>query len=270
MLRALRPLRSGMDRLFLSLAMMLACAQPAFAQNGWLGRIDLSLGPQIDTNRLAESITLTKYVEPTPLTADLSKATVPMVDIGASLRVAGNLALGVSVSYLTNTGEADVAARIPHPFYFGQPRSIAGSVTGVEHKELTTHTDLMYAISSRRIDLVLFGGASFFRVDQTFVSDVTYSELYPYDTASFVDATFASDRRSKVGYNAGADATWKLSRKWGLGGMIRFAHARVPFTVGDIDAGSTEVGGLQAAGGLRLVFYRRPRRPAPPRRANAL
>ena len=76
----------------------------------------------------------------------------------------------------------------------------------------------------------------------------------PYDTASFADATLTTERESKVGYNAGADVVWKFSRRWGLGGLIRFSRARVPFAVGELDAGAMKVGGLQAGGGLRLLF----------------
>ena len=244
-----------MRRLLLLIATLLVAAHPAFAQ-GWTGRarVSISGGAQIDTTRLSESITLTKYVEPAPVTAEVPKGALPFVDLGVALRLAGNLGAGVSVSYLTNREEAEVTAQIPHPFYFNQLRPISGTVSGVLHKELATHTNLVYLIASPRIDLMLSGGASFFQVEQGFVSDVLYAEAYPYDAASFLDATLTRERESKVGYNAGADVTWKFSRRLGLGGLIRFSRARVPFAVGELDAGTVKVGGLQAGGGLRLLF----------------
>jgi hypothetical protein len=254
--RCLRPLRSNGDTsLFLVLIVLAVGAQPAFAQHAWTGRgrVTLSVGPQMDTARLSESLTLTKYVEPAPVTAELPRAAVPFFDVGVALRLAGNLGAGISVSYVTNTGEAEVTAQIPHPFYFNQVRRITGTVPGVRHDELATHTDLVYLLMFPRIDLMVSGGASLFRVRQAFVSDVIHAEAYPYDAASFVDATLTTESSSAIGYNAGADLTWKLSPRWGVGAMIRLSRARVAFTIAETDA-SAEVGGLQAGGGLRLIF----------------
>jgi hypothetical protein len=254
--RCLRPLRlNAAPRLLLALIALVIGAQPAFAQPAWTGRgrLTLSVGPQMDTARLSESLTLRKYVEPAPVTADLPRAAVPFVDVGVALRLAGRLGAGISVSYLTSTREAEVTAQIPHPFYFNQARRITGTVPGVRHAELAAHTDLVYLLMSSRIDLTVSGGASLFRVGQTFVSDVIYAEAYPYDAASFVDATLTTVSRSAIGYNAGADVTWKFSPRWGLGAMIRLSRARVPFTVAETDA-SVEVGGLQVGGGLRMTF----------------
>ena len=230
-------------------------AQPAFAQSAWTGRMRVSFnwGAQVDTNRLAESIKLTKYVEPAPVTAELPRKSVPFFDGGLAVRLVGNLGVGLSISYLTDTDDGDVTAQIPHPFFFSQPRSIAGKASGVTHTELATHTNLVYVVVSRRIDFALSGGASFFRVEQDFVTDVTYDEPYPYDTATFADATLTRTKAKKVGYNAGADVTWKFSPKWGVGGVLRYARARVPFTVNDLEV-TADVGGLQAGGGLRLMF----------------
>lgn len=252
----LRPSIDAVDSpLILALIALVVGTQPASAQHAWTGRgrVTFSVGPQMDTARLSESLTLTKYVEPAPMTAELPRTAVPFFDAGVALRLAGNLGAGISVSYLTNTGEAEVTAQIPHPFYFNQARRIAGTVPGVRHDELAMHTDLVYLLVSPRIDLMVSGGASLFRVQQTFVSDVTHAEVYPYDAASFVDATLTTESSSKVGYNAGADVTWKFSPRWGLGAMIRFSRARVPFTIAETDA-SAEVGGLQAGGGLRMMF----------------
>jgi outer membrane receptor protein involved in Fe transport len=231
-------------------------AQPAFAQSAWTGRarISFDVGAQVDTNRLAEAITLTKYLEPAPVTAQLPRKSVPFFDGGLAVRLVGNLGVGLSISYLTDTGEADVTAEIPHPFFYGRPRPIAGKASGVTHSELATHLDAVYVVVLRRIDFALSGGASFFRVEQHFVTDVTYNEAYPYDTASFADATLIRTTAKKVGYNVGADVTWKFSPKWGVGGLLRYAHARVPFTANDLEVGTPDVGGLQAGGGLRLMF----------------
>jgi hypothetical protein len=93
------------------------------------------------------------------------------------------------------------------------------------------------------------------------VADVAYTETYPYDTATFSGATLMRVNATRVGFNAAADLTWRLSRRWGVGGLIRFARARVPLTMTSTgtdlqptSAGSVVAGGFQATGGLRMTF----------------
>lgn len=243
-------------RRLLVCAALLAGAQPATAQGGWTGtaRASVNVGTQLDTARLSESITLEKYVETTPVTAELPKKSLTFFDGGIAVRLAGSLGVGVAISYLTDTDSAEVAADIPHPFFFKRPRRISGQVANVLHKELATHINAVYVVASRRIDLTLSGGASLFSVEQDFVTDVAFTETYPYDTARFASATLTRATASKTGYNAGADVTWKIADTWGIGGLLRYSRADVPFTAGGLDVGTVEAGGLQAGAGLRLIF----------------
>jgi hypothetical protein len=126
-----------------------------------------------------------KNIEPAPIAAELSPTTVPLFDGGIVVRIAGNLGAGVAFSSLTRTDEAQITARIPHP----------------------------------------------------------------YDTASFARSEVNRQRASKPGFHGGADVTWKLGPRWGLGGLLRYSKASVPFGGRSVDAG-----GLQAGGGLRVLF----------------
>ncbi len=240
----------------LTCVMFLLAAGPAAAQTEWEGRVRVGLngGGQLDTTRLNESITLTKNVEPAPLTASQPNKTMPLFDADVTFRLKGNLGAGVSMSVLSGKADAVVSAQIPHPFFFNQPRTVTGRASNVTHREVATHTDLVYVIVSEGIDLALSAGASFFRVDQDLVSDITYTETYPYDTATFSNAPTTRVTVTKVGYNLGADATWKLSPLWGVGGLVRFARARVPLSVNGLGAGTVNAGGLELGGGLRLMF----------------
>lgn len=237
-------------------AVCLLAAQPALAQDQWTGRfrVAISGGAQADTVRLAQQTTLQVNLEPAPVWAGLPNAAVPFFDAGLTVRLGGNLGASLALSYLSKGGTADVTAAIPHPFYFGRPRTIEGRSAGVSHAELGTHAGLTYLIVSRRIDLALSGGATFFKLDQSLVSDVDYTESFPYDTAAFSRATLELVSASKTGYHAGADVAWKLSPRWGVGGLLRFSRARVPLTLEGEDAGTVPLGGLQAGGGVRVMF----------------
>jgi len=227
---------------------------PAFAQGTDKAIVSVNYGLQLDTQRLSESISLQKHAETAPVTATLENKGIPFFDIGMTLRIAGRLGASVALSRASDTDTADVTAGIPNPFYLDRLRPISGQVSDVQHKEVVVHTNVAYLVESPSVILVVSGGASFFNVDQDFVTDVTFTESYPFDTATFSGATVTVGSASKTGYNAAADVTWTIGESLGLGGIIRYSRATMPFTVGGIDFGSVKVGGLQAGGGLRLTF----------------
>ena len=231
------------------IAPVLNCDE-AYAQRQWTGRVRGAFNALIQTDSagLSQSFTLVKNREPAPIAAELSSATVPLFDDGIFVRIVENLGAGVAFSSLTRTDEAQITARIPHPFFFNQPRAING-VSSVEHKELATHLSAVYVVVSERFDVALLAGLSLFQVDKDFVEDVAYDESYPYDTASFTRSGINHESASKTGFHGGADVTWKLGRQWGIGGLLRYSKASVPFADRSVDAG-----GLQAGGGLRVYF----------------
>ena len=75
------------------------------------------------------------------------------------------------------------------------------------------------------------------------------TESYPYDTAMFARSEIVRENASKTGFHGGADLTWKLGLRWGVGGLLRYSKVSVPFARQSVDAG-----GLQAGGGLRVRF----------------
>jgi hypothetical protein len=144
---------------------------------------------------------------------------------------------------------------VPHPFHFDRPRDISGEAPGLRRSETGVHLGLGYLIGlSRRADVMMMGGATYFQVRQDLVSDVSYSESFPYDTATFSTAQVVRRNSSKVGYHAAVDLTVKLGARWGVGGLVRFSRAKVPFEVNDEETATVDVGGIQAGGGVRFAF----------------
>jgi hypothetical protein len=123
------------------------------------------------------------------------------------------------------TNDVSIAATIPHPFFSNTPRSIEGAATGLKRNELAAHLLAVYRISDGRVDVALSSGPSFFSVKQGLVTDVSYSESYPYDTAAFTTASFTTVSRSAVGFNVGADVGVRLIRHVGVGALVRFSRA---------------------------------------------
>ena len=161
----------------------LLAVRPALAQQApgtWPGRAlaAFTVGVQADSAGLSQSYSLIKYVEPTPISAELPSATVPWFDGGLAVRLFRNAGVGFSVSMASRTGEAEVSATVPPPFFFGQPRSIAG-VASVEHRELAAHLSGVYRMAGRFVEVAFAGGLSVFTVEKDVVTDVEYAQAFP-------------------------------------------------------------------------------------------
>lgn len=240
------------------LATLAALALPSLAaaqDAGWDGRVRIGIngGTQTSDNTIHQAFTLQKNLEGTPITADMAVKREQLFDAGVVVRVKGQFGVGVAVSYAMRDINADVTAQIPHPFFFSQTRAVAGTASA-SRTETTTHIDAVWMVPSRKVDVLLSAGPSLFNVTQTLITDVLYSDAYPYDTATFGSASTTTARKTAAGFHAGADVTVKLSAHVGLGGLLRFSRASATFTAGTDTSVTTDLGGLQAGGGVRIGF----------------
>jgi hypothetical protein len=243
-------------RVLLPTLVLALTAQPLFAQGVWLGRARLSIsaGLQPDAKGFSQTSTLTEYVEPAPISVTRGEGGAPIFDIGVAFPVAGPVGVSVAFSALNTDGVATLDAGIPHPFFFDALRQIRGDVN-IQRTEMALHAGLAYLVAAGGpVDVIISGGASYFRVRQDLVTDVEFAEEYPYESADFVSASLSEANEAKLGYHAAVDVTWRLSRVWGVGALLRYAAADVPLLAGGVEAVSEKAGGFQAAAGLRLIF----------------
>ncbi len=91
-------------------------------------------------------------------------------------------------------------------------------------------------------------------MQQDVVTAVHYAEAYPYDTAFYTHAVTTQARGSAIGFNAGADLQWMLTRRSGVGALVRFTRARVDIDVGSGRTLSVDTGGFQVGAGLHVWF----------------
>lgn len=231
-------------------------ADVAFGQTTDTTRVFVAVnaGVQAGMSSSTQKDTLTISAEQGSDTVVYPLKSATMFDVGGGVRVWKRLAVGVAVSRYDKAVAATVDASIPHPFFFGRSRSISGSTDPLTHQETGVHLDAMWMVPvARKLGVAVFGGPTYFSVSQDIVQAVRYTEAYPYDTATFTGVTVAKQTKSKVGFNAGADVTYMLSKVVGVGGVIRFSRATVDFG-GAGSALPVDVGGVQAGGGLRLRF----------------
>jgi hypothetical protein len=218
-------------------------------------RLFVSIGGlyQVGSNDFGDSATIRENAENGRLETDYSVGTGPAFDISGSLLIWRNLAVGVGVTRFSTSTTTALSAAVPHPFFFSQPRAVEGEFSG-ERTEAAVHVQLRAVLPvSDRIQVAVFGGPSFFQVDQSIVDDFEYTESYPYDAATFSRAVAATQSESRVGVNVGGDVSFFFSRQIGVGVTAQYAGATVEMTV---PSGTADVkaGGGQIGGGIRLRF----------------
>ena len=175
----------------------------------------------------------------------------------------------LGVSRFRTQDDAAVTARLPHPLFFDQDpacgldgcdRTVSGTASSLTREEITIDLQATWILPiARHFDLSLFGGPTFFIVEQDLVTSVSNTETFPFDTTTFDAATAERQSQSGIGYNVGVDFTYFLQAagsgaRVGLGTLVRFSRASIDFTSEDGDTIAVEAGGLYIGGGLRLRF----------------
>jgi hypothetical protein len=208
---------------------------------------------QVTGNDFDDTATIRVNAENGRLETDYDVGSGPAFDVSGGVLVWRSLAVGAGLTRFSTSTLTTIDAQVPHPFFFSQPRSVSGEFEG-DRSELAVHIQAKWiAPLSTRLLVTVFGGPSFFQVEQTIVTDFDYSESYPFDTATFSRAITNTQSESKMGFNVGGDVAYFFSNDVGVGGTLQYSGATVEMTV---PSGTADVkaGGLQVGGGLRLRF----------------
>ena len=234
---------------------VLGSAVTAAAQQGARGFVTLNGGYQATSMDFADNIVFTRFVEEGDIDADYGLGAGPLYDVGGAVRVWRNLALGVAVSVFTKDDDASVTARIPHPFFFDRDRRISGAQGDLRREETAVHVQAIWAVPvNQAFEIAVFGGPTFFNITQDLVTDVLFTNTYPYDTAAYTGTTTGRQSESTVGFNVGADVTFYFSGHVGVGVLARFSRATIDLPSQDGGTVAVDTGGFQTGGGLRLRF----------------
>ena len=227
-------------------------AAPAAAQTGAV--ISVNGIYQGGTEAVSNTVSFTANAEAATFTSNFPVKSGPGFDAGLRVGVRGAIGVAIGITRFTATGSADVTAKIPHPFFFNQPRSIAGTAN-LSREETTTRLAIVFSsAANKRLQVSAFVGPAFFSVKQTLVEAVSYTDSYPYDTATFGQATTKQVTKSKTGVTAGAEASYFFAKHIGIGLTAAVAKATIPITAVDGSAVSLSAGGTQIGAGLRFRF----------------
>ena len=191
------------------------------------------------------------------------------IDISGGVRVYRNLAFGVGYSRLGGSSEAVVSARLPHPLFFDAPR-VTDVIIPFERRERAVHLQGIFVVPLHpRLELAVFGGPSFYTLQQGFVvstfNDLVFREVgFPFTDVDITGIQTSEIEENSVGFNVGADVSYMVTPWLGAGMFLRYAGtsvdvpAQLPQEAGDL-------GGFQVGVGLRTRFPQRrtaPQRPA--------
>ena len=241
------------------LALVVPAAAHAQATSGMPagGRIFVSvngLGQGGDGELIDQTVSWTVYGETASQQA-LQQVSMSgaVLDFGGGYRT-NRFGLGVAFSASKDTNTGVVASSIPHPFLTNRPRTLVTDVDGLEHKERVLHLQAYYYLPiHEKAEIGLFLGPSFFSVDQDYVTGLgSFTESANFETVT-VQTGRASASDSQVGYNVGAEATYRFTPMVGVALLLRFTRASPEFDFGGQPT-TVNVGDVQFGGGLRLRF----------------
>ena len=219
------------------------------------GVVVINGGYQLTTNDFTNGAVKREHAEDGRFDTEYVVKGGPSFDVALGVRLWKRLGIGVGVSRFSVSTPASVRASLPHPFFFDHHRSLSGDASGVTREELAVHLQVggVFPMGTR-LQVMVFGGPSFFQVTQGIVTDFTYTNDYPYDEAQFAAATTTDAKASKIGFNAGGDLAFFFTRHVGLGATAQLSGTTVALPAAGGASQDVKVGGVKVGGGLRLRF----------------
>jgi hypothetical protein len=238
-------------------------AQSTF-ERGW---IDVNVGIAVAAeDAFSMRATTEIFAEPADFGADYSLPRGASFDFGGGFMITPVFGLGVSFSGTAHEDSANVSARIPHPIipnFYATDDTLTDQV--LQRVEGGVNLQAMIvAAQTDRFRFRVFGGPTYFRVQQDAVTDIRYNQQFLL-LARFNEIQITEFDSERIegngwGFHAGADASVFFNRIIGVGGFAKFSRGSVDLentlatAIGDDDVVSVKAGGLQVGGGLRLKF----------------
>ena len=177
-------------------------------------------------------------------------------EFGAQYKVNKQFGVGLTYGHLSSKGDGTVSGSLPHPQFFDQPRAFTASASDLSRSENAWHFQAVYYIPFvEKVDFAVSGGPSLFNVKQQLIRNVNFSENPPNFTSVTIDSIdIVEPTDSGWGFNLGADMTYALTPRVGVGAIIRYSWANVEFNISDSQTADVKSGGFQIGGGVRYKF----------------
>jgi hypothetical protein len=233
---------------------ILLCLQPQTARCEPRGTLILNgvLAPTSTT--FSQTRTFTENSEEGRIEGQFNGRRGAGFELGIEYRVLRHVGLAVSYATLGRDTTSTFSASLPHPLYLARNRTATGSVDALTYSEKTVHAELVFAAKAKSLDVSVFGGAAFVRVDADLLRQPLYTQSYPYDSVSVTSVPALRSQQSPVGFGAGARIDAHLGTRFGFGLQGRYSRATARFAPEAGDTATIRTGGLTLAAGARIFF----------------
>ena len=224
-------------------------ARAQTAQGSGRAFLNVSGGIQTGSETVATAVSFPLYEETALVDASREVKSSPIWDVTGGLRVRKNFAVALSVSGRSATTDGALLASIPHPVFFDQPRTVAGSVSDMKHSELWTSLLFawMYPVTDK-IEVMAMAGPAVVFVQHEVVTGVTVTE--GSGNVPTLTVQLESLEKSPWGVMAGVDGRYTITSKIGAGVFLRYTAAKANLT----SETQLNVGGFQVGAGVRVKF----------------
>lgn len=175
-------------------------------------------------------------------------------DVSAGYKVWRNLVVGLGYSGFGNDNDTTAAVTIPSPATFTEPRLGTTSASGLDHSQKALHFVASWMIPvTEKIDVAVSAGPSIFFVKQDVITDVAFTEVgFPFTAVNIGGPVVSELSETGGGFNIGADVTYLLRPRWGVGAFLRYVGGGVTFD--EVEGGEINAGGVQLGFGVRYRF----------------
>ena len=221
-------------------------AAPAAAQTTKNIFVDVNAGVQVASRTFVVDARPIVYNEAAILSTSHKVGSGVLFDVSGGYRVWRDLSIALGYNYADGSADAQMTAGVPHPLFHDRRVETTVTVDSVKHSENAFHVQAVWTMPvTDKMDASFSFGPSFIHVSQELVTNITVA-------AGTQNATPAPETQSGTakGFQIGADLSYLLNPRYGVGGFIRYVG-------GSVDLPSVEnlkLGGFQIGGGARLRF----------------
>jgi hypothetical protein len=222
----------------------------------WKGRgfAVFSGGAQVAAPGHHASVTFKVHAEDATLDSASRIQVGPVVSVRGGVRVWKNLALGADVGVASTSQRLAISGSLPHPFQFNAFRKVEGTASGLDRLETMAGVEASWYVAlKRRVDMLVFAGPAYFDIRQNMATSIRFTEVYPYDSATFTGVDSTKVKGSAVGFTAGADVAYLLTKSFGVGGELRYSYASATLKPSGRRV-TVPLGGLQVSVSARFLF----------------
>ena len=234
----------------LCLVFCVFAAPRAYGQMKWTdkGFANINIGVQSGSHDLATATTFEVYDENAQVNTTQKTGGGFLFDMNGGYKVWSNLVVAVGYSFMSDSTDGAVTASIPHPDVANQFRTVTATADDLGHAEHAINFSGVWMVPvTDKIDVGVSFGPTIFMVKQEVPDTITFTEPVPTVTG----ITKKDLDKTTVGVNFGVDVTYLLTKKVGVGGILRYTWGSV-----DLDGAtdSLTVGGFQLGFGGRYRF----------------